>query len=481
MKALRNVIAFLLLQVTFLSHAYEIVGYAPAYVGEKVTLYTYQDYITMTRMKLGEGQVSAKDSLFHIDLKVGTTIQGIIEIGNTEAPLYLAPNTSYDIYFPKVQGQPISFQNQYTDIVFFGLDTTDINYRILQYNLWFDTYIAYHEREIARGQFMAYLDTFMIYAADAYKDVQDEYFITYVRYNIGELQQSFGGNSKGANRMGTYINFIEPFPVYYENDQYMRFFKSFYSKDFSDYPPDMLAEINMAIYNASPTRLMTALKKDIFLSKPEIREMVMINQLGKQYYERNDTKRPVLMMLDSIANHAKFMVNATIAKNVITYLTSLEPGFPAPVIDLEIAPDNDEHITWKKYEGKFVYLNFFETWNDQSIKEMRIMADLRRDYGPYVEFLSVCTDKKREDFDKYMKENPDYDWDIVYVGSDSPMKEDYKVQNVPTYFLIDQSGFIAMAPAPTPAPDGEYESIDKTFFYIKRALTQTDGKRVGER
>jgi thiol-disulfide isomerase/thioredoxin len=480
MRALRTTILILLLHSVAIAQSNEIVGYAPAYVGEKVTLYTYQDYITRTRMKLAEGEVSKKDSLFHLDIKIGTTIQGVIEIGNTEAPMYLAPNSSYDIYFPKIEGKPISFQNQHTDIVFFGLDTTDINYRILQYHLWFDTFIAYHERDIARGQFLTYLDTFMIYAADAYKDVEDEYFLTYVRYNVGEMQQSFGGNARSSKRMETFLNYIEPFPVYYENDQYMRFFKGFYSKSFKDYPPDVEAEINMAIYNASPTRLMAALRKDLFLSNPEVRETVMIDKLGKQYYERNDQKRSILVMLDSISNYAKYRVNATIAKNVLSYLTSLEPGFPAPTINLLNEGDSLDPITWKTFEGKFVYLNFFETWNDRSIREMKIIAELKKKYGEYISFLSVCTNKSKADFEKYMDENPAYDWDVVYVGSDSPLKEDYRVQNVPTYFLIDQSGFIALAPAPTPAPDGEYESIDKTFFYIKRALTPTDGKRVGD-
>jgi hypothetical protein len=458
----------------------EIVGYAPAYAGEKVTLYTYQDYVTMTRVKLSEGYVSEEDSLFHLDLKTGATIKGVIEIGKTEAPMYLAPNTSYDVYFPKVEGQPISFQNNHTDILFFGLDSTDINYRILQYHLWFDTYIAYHEMDIARGQFLTHLDTFMIYASEAYKDVKDEYFLTYVRYDIGEMQQSFGGNNKSSKRMETFLNFIEPFPVYYENDKYMKFFRGFYSKGFKDFPPMVETEINMAIYNASPTRLMAALKKDVFLSNPEIREMVMIDQLGKQYYKRNDQKRNILVMLDSISRHAKYQVNATIANNVMTYLTSLEPGFPAPSIHFPNEEDSLKPITWGTYEGKFVYFNFFETWNTKSVSEMKIIHDLKKQYGEFISFLSVCTDADEAKFDKFVADNPAYDWDIIYVGDKSPLKADYRVQHVPSYFLIDQSGFIAVSPAPTPSPDGEYESIDKTFFYIKRAMSPTGGNRVGK-
>lgn len=455
-----------------------IKGFAPEFVGQKVELFTYQDYITMTRVKLGEALVSETDSIFEIDVQVGTTIKGLIQIGKTEATFYLAPKSSYEIYFPKAKSQAISFQNLKTEVMFYGLDSLDVNYRILQYNQWFDSYIAYHEKDIARGQFLAYLDTFKIYAADAYADVKDEFFLTYVRYNIAEMEQTFGGNSKSSRRLNTFINFIEPFPVYYDNDQYMSFFRGFYSKSFDDYVPDVEAEINMAIYHASPTRLMSALKKDVFLSSPEIRETVMIDQLGKQFYIRNDQKRSILIMLDSLSKFASTQVNATTAKNVKGYLTSLEPGFPAPPINFTKA-DSSDVLTWKSFRGKFVYINFFETWNDQAKTDMEIIKGLTKKYGEYVSFISICTDEKESSFSEYVNNHKDYDWDIFYEGQSSQLKTDFRVKIVPSYYLIDQSGFIAISPAPGPSPDGEYESIDKTFFYIKKALTEPEYNGIG--
>lgn len=478
MRLLTTYFVLLFLAISVPARANKITGFAPDFVGQKVELYTYQDYITMTLVKLGDGVVSESDSMFSIEVEIGTTIKGLLQIGKTEAPLYLGPGADYQVYFPKASDQAISFQNLKTEVMFYGLDSTDINYKILQYNQWFDAYIAYHETDIARGQFLAYLDTFKIYAADAYKDVKDEYFLTYVRYNIAEMEQTFGGNSVSTSRLNTFLNFIDPFPVYYENDQYMSFFRGFYSKNFDDYVPDVEAEINMAIFNASPTKLMSALKKDVFLSKPEIRETVMIDQLGKQYYMRNDQKRSILIMLDSLSNFASTQVNATTAKNVKLYLTSLEPGFPAPQISF-IKDASADPITWKSYRGKFVYLNFFETWNDQAKTDMLIIEGLKKKYGEYVSFISVCTDEKKATFDSYMLEHKEFDWDIFYEGQTSAIKTDFRVKMVPSYFLIDQSGYMAISPAPSPAPDGEYESIDKTFFFIKKTLTEPQYNGIG--
>lgn len=349
-------------------------------------------------------------------------------------------------------------------MMFFGLDSTDINYRILEYTQWFDMFVAYHFKNISTGNFSTYLDTFKVDVQNAYKDVNDEYFITYVRYNIAEMEQVFGAGKNSNSKLETYLNYIEPFPIYYENDQYMKFIKRFYTQDFEDYIPDVEMSINLAIHYSSPTNLMQALRKDLFLARPDIREMVMIDKLGKAFYKYIDSKQNILTILDSVQNHAKYPVHATIAKNVKSYLTKLEYGFPAPHISLRDSADNE--VTWAKYKGKYVYFNFFATWNEQSLTDMRVIRDLRKKYNDDITFLSVCVDKDREQYEKFLKDNPDMDWDIIYVGEDEKLMNAYDAKTVPAYYLIDHEGFIIYAPAPGPSPDGEYDSIEITFFEI---------------
>jgi len=455
---------------------YEIVGYAPRFVGQAVTLYTYLDYVTMTKIKIGEGMVSPKDSLFHIDLKNKKTIKGIIEIDKTESEIYLAPNTSYDIYFLKAVGQPDGFQNKKTEIVYFGLDSNDINFKIIQYHTWFDTFVSLHHAAIGSSNFHMYLDTFKVDVQNYYKEENDEYFLTYVRYNIAEMDQAF--NSTGQTRLNIFLTYIDPFPVYYENDQYMRFLNRFYSDEFGDYIPEIESSVFNALANSSPEQLMAALKKDLFLVNPEIREIIMVAKLGRAYYNEPLFRRNILTILDSVSNFAKFEHSSVIAQNVKKYVTSIEYGFPAPHILLH--GTKGDTITWDKYKGKFVYFNFFETWNEAAITEMRIIGELRLKYDEDIAFLSVCTDKDSAKFNAFKRDNPTLDWDIIYVGRNEELMNAFEVVTVPSYFLIDQDGFIILAPAPRPSPDGEYESIDKTFFIIHKALHPELHKKIGE-
>src|SRR5690606_22060553 len=138
-------------------------------------------------------------------------------------------------------GQPDGFQTKKTEIVYFNLDSTDINFRIIQYNSWFDMFVAMHQNSIGKANFHTYLDTFKVDVQAAYKDIDDQFFLTYVRYNIAEMDQAF--NTKGETRLNTFLTYIKPFPVYYENDQYMRFVKRFFAEDFGDYVPDIETSI----------------------------------------------------------------------------------------------------------------------------------------------------------------------------------------------------------------------------------------------
>lgn len=453
-------------------------GYAPEFVGKKVILYTYQDYITMKRVQIGEGIVAKEDSMFHVNYTIKSTIKGIVEIDNYEADLYLTPETEYLVYFPKSKALP-GATNAQTSMYFSDLDTLDINYLILQYQQWFDTYILYHERDIAKGGFIACLDTFATYASKAYEHIDNPFFITYVRYDLAEMQQTNGGIGKSQKRLETYLKYIDPFPVYFENDRYMKFLRAFYDKEFREYLPVTEQEILLAISKSSPRLLMKALNRDIFLAKPELRELIMIDKLGKAFYRELDFRPNILTILDSVANYSTVAYNANVALNVKNYITKLEPGYPAPAMNIKL--DNREPITWANYQGKFVYLNFFATWNERSVYDMEIISKLILKYDADITFISICNDEDSAAFKDFMAAHPKYNWDIYFLGANNSLASAFNVSSFPAYFLIDQDGFIFSAPALAPSPNGEYQSVDKTLYDIQRALHPKENPRVGER
>ncbi len=469
MKKFLYILLFLLSFNLTIAQSDSIVGYAPEFLGQKVTLYTIDDYLTMTRVKLSEGEVSLKDSIFRLSNPVKFTVKAFIEIANTETELYLQPNQSYAIGYPKPQNLVSSFVNQKIETVFYGLDSTDINYKVLQYNQWLDKYIYYHQKDITQKGFAPYLDTFKIYAYKAYKNEKNAYFLNYVRYNIAMMEQVKKNRKNKNAKLNTFLEYIKPYPVFVYNDQYMQFIKSFYPKDFEGFLPNIKASILLAIDHASPTRLMKALGQDYFLQKTNLRELIMVNMLGNSYYKRGFDRKNILTILDSVSRFAIYKPNAIASKNMIKFLTKIEKGYPAP--QFTIIQQNDT-IALSKYKGKFLYINFFASWNENSVKEMKIISELKNKYGNYVDFLSLSTDRTKQEFNNYKNQNKNYNWDIIYIGKNSDILKQYNVKTIPAYFLINPDGFIAMSPALSPSPNGEYKSIENTFEYIKSVYSQ---------
>ena len=451
-----------------------ITGYAPQFIGQNVKLYAYSDYITMTRITLFETVVDT-NSLFKIPNQSKSTNKVIVEISNTEAELFIAPNTNYSIKYFKPKDAPISFANQKVELIFYDLDSTDVNYRILQYNQWLDTYIYYNRYNIKKYGFSPYLDTFKIYAYDAYKDLKSPYFINYVRYNIATMERTKVSSRQKKAKANTYLEYIHPFPVYSNHDQYMKFIKSFYPKDFETLLPQVKASVYLALDAKSPSKLSKALKKDPIFQIEELRELMMVNMLGNSYYKRGYDRSSIVTILDSVSRFSKFKPNARTAHNMLVYLTKMEHGYPAP--ELLMKNKNGDMVSWGTFKGKFIYVNFFASWNQTSVTEMNLIKELKMKYGEDIAFVSFCTDKTVEKYDEYMANNPKIDWDVFYLGENHDLIEQFNVKSIPQYFLIDQEGFIALAPAKSPSPNGEYKSIDETFFYIRSEIHRQPPRR----
>jgi thiol-disulfide isomerase/thioredoxin len=195
---------------------------------------------------------------------------------------------------------------------------------------------------------------------------------------------------------------------------------------------------------------------------------VRVNMLGNSYYKKGYNRQNLITILDSVRVFSKYKTNSVAAKNMLVYLTKLESGYPAPEINIEVA--TNEYLNWGNFEGKYIYVNFFANWNQTSLNEMKVIKDLELKHGENIEFVSFSTDKTRSEFDEFIKNNPEYKWNIVFLGENHELLERFNVKTIPAYYLIDQKGFIAQSPAKSPSPNGEYLSIDKTFYDINKRL-----------
>lgn len=118
------------------------------------------------------------------------------------------------------------------------------------------------------------------------------------------------------------------------------------------------------------------------------------------------------------------------------------------VSEKQIAPSFEIlGVTGKKtvlndYKGKTVVLNFFNTWNADSVKEMPYfmeVGNMYKDKG--VEMMYVCPGETKNEVTEYIKNNPISNVNIL-LDANGEVAKNYKVEATPTTYIIDRDGNI---------------------------------------
>jgi thiol-disulfide isomerase/thioredoxin len=463
-----------------------IEGTAPEYSGKKITLLKYQEYISFSLETVSETTISESGN-FKFDLDSTGSFEAILQIDDVRGLMYIQPEATYKIMFPKEHFRPgfgKTLQNNYVQLVFEDLSKDDINYLIHDFNYEYDEFIGRNHIYMRHAIFKTYLDSFKIHLKEIYSDVNDIYFLDYVKYGIAGLEQiaiDRRGDVKGdpaLNRLFIYNDYIINRPVRYNNNEYMVFFDQFYKRNFK--LADFLDPIIDAINNkASYAAIMKILERDIYLKMDRVRELVLIKGLAEVYYDPTYLPTNVLYILDTVMRNSKYDEHRTITNNMINKLTKLDIGFEAP--EFKLKDQRDSLITIEKYRGKFVYLDFWATWCKPCVTEMGLIPELKEKYGKYIEFVSINIDSDPAKMQQFLKTHPKLKWNFTHFSDDPSVKEKYDIRALPAYFLIDPDGDIYQAPAYTPSPNGTFKSIANTFADIKRKMDTDKGWQVGDK
>lgn len=444
-------------------------GFAPAYIGKKVEIFGIQDYLSFTESLIASSVVT-KDSTFSIQFECSKTQKVIVKSNNNKAYLYIQPNASYEVYLPeKDKYDPYRPAGNTVELSFYGLDSLDINYKILGFQRWEDDFIGtyYYSKKANGVEFAIQLEKFKTNVEKAYVSDTNTFFKTFVKFSIASLDEIQQAGAR--NRYEKHDFYIKFSPVSYENDAYMEYISKFYA----NITPRLSFETNnnvyLAIMKSSPTQLMKALGGEYTLINLRIREMMMIRMLSEVYYSGDFPQSNIITIIDSVANHAIFKDSKIISKNIKNRLLELVPGGKAPALAL-LAADSTVK-TFESYANKHIYLHFFDPSNTDNTIDIPFLNALQDKYIGDIQFITIY--KKRDSFtDQEKKAIESIKWEAFAVEEDDPIFNAYHIMSFPSYVLLDGYGYIVASPALGPRPNGEGINVDKTFFYIRKVRSE---------
>jgi len=442
-----------------------------SHINKRIDVYTYQDLVTKLKLKEATDTIGA-DGYFELKFHSGITQPVFVQIDNYIGKLYVRPDYVYGILFPEIDEQFKYYENAElpVNLSLIGGDTTELNMLILDYEaLYTDVFTPKGNQFLTPRMLFKRADSLKTLCDERYSKIKDPYFINYYTYQIAGINASLSRGEKAL------INaFIANKKIQYHNYEYMSFFAQCFNNYLNAMASSKKGTTLYKIINqdASLQALNDFCKGDQFLKNDSLRELVIIRNLWDMYFNPEFNTEAIEAITSKINTTTKIEEHKLLTDYMLKNFFKMQPGLPAPMFFARGRFGGLE--SFEKAKGRWTYLNFFSTKNNETLKEMAKIADLRKKYKDKLNFVSVCLDDSLNSFMEYIKQNPKYDWPIWFNtvgGITQTAKELYNVIGTEAYFLINNSGTLALSPATAPSKGIEYKF--NAIFKVKKKTTKT--------
>lgn len=456
----KSIIFILLISFHLLSVAQKVTirGSAPSYEYNEISVWVTSDYISNIQHQL---TYSVVDSLgnFLLELDTKEIQQVTLKIDKKIASMFIEPDANYEVVFFRPDSTTYQNPNIEQDVkLSIKLKSkTEINALTMDYDKRFDDFLSFYYPSFVKRSPEKAIDSFKLAIHNYYAAVKNNYLTTYVTYSIATMEEKIKKSEKKL-----FSTYLERRPIQYTNPEYMNFFNAFYKQKLQRLA---LSKIGDAIYfqindRGSYEGILHVLQRDPFLQNDTIAELVLLKGMKESYYDGTFKKSSIVPILQQIKAESKIVIHQQIAGNILNSFSKLKPGATAPHFTL---PDKNgvtaslDELRAKKY----VYVTFFSSSCTECMQQMKVLPSLKKTYGERINFVSISIDKSPEELRDFCAKNPKYDWFFLFDNTRGILKEDYEIQTLPSYFLINPEGKFVQVPAESPNED-----IDRAFYDI---------------
>jgi hypothetical protein len=428
-----------------------------SHINKTITVYTYQDFVTKLKLKEATDTIGS-DGYFELKFYSKITQPVFVQIDNYIGKLYGKPDYVYGILFPEVDEKFKYYENAEmpVNISIIGRDTTELNMLILDYEeLYTNIFTPKDNQFLTHKMLFKRADSLKMECDKRYVRINDDYFINYYTYQIAGINANLSRGEKFLIQ-----NFIIGKKIQYHNYEYMSFFGACFANYLNGMASSKKGTSLYQIINVNNNlqELHKFCQSDPFLKNDSLREMVIIKNLWDLYFNPEFNQEAIQSMVSKINLQTKVEEHKLLTDYLLKNFFKMQPGTPAPMFFARNKAGNLESS--EKLKGKWTYLNFFSTKNNESLKEMGKIAGLKKKFGDKINFVSICVDDSINSYTNYLKQNIKYDWPIWFnnIGSvKQTAKELYGVVGSESYFLINNFGTIALSPATSPSKGIEYK------------------------
>ena len=430
--------------------------------GEEVRLIATSDLLTNKQVTVATDVIS-RNGKFKLSYKTNQIELVQLAIRTSKTEFYVAPGHLYQL---EVNADPQLF-NLLTPEEYDGglrikrlnFDTTDLNFKINRFESYLHDAIGYYFRRLHQYDKNA-SDTIKLLLQENFpvQYTPDNFYHSYIYYSIGCIDQIILHKTSDS----LYHRYFDNEYILYDNPAYMVLFKKSY-KEYLYFSSQIAKAVLNEHINALPDyfALFNAVGKDKMLVNERIRELVIIYNLWDFFYREEFNPNNILQLLQFINKSTHFPEHQKIINNILDNIEQKQAN--QAIKEVVLKKENGEKVRLKDFQGKWVYLQFYNIHCLTCMQEMMIIKELRNKYKDSIEFISVSIDISREDFVAFMKDYSLFDWPFVHFDGQYDWLRNMNINSIPDNILINSQGDIEQRYAPD-ITDKLSERLARLFY-----------------
>jgi peroxiredoxin len=442
-------------------------GVAPDYAGVTIDLMTYSNQISYSEKKISSCKVSA-DGSFSFTVEASQPTMIFAHTGVYLVYLFIEPGAKYTVQLPpRLEKKPEEKLNPYFEEKQVHLIVkeciknnnpvslqNELNFYIRSFDDYYGPYMAKYAFNVASQRQEADRDSSIIKIKALFADNENQFYNDYKNYKIGFLQfMSLQNKSRAISSL-----YFSNKPILYNNPAYTELFNQVFDKYFLYFGRTSKGK---AIYDdinsmRSYSKLKNTLSGNDVLQNDSLKELVILKGLYDGFYAVDFSRGALLTVLDSLIASTKIDIHKQIGFEIREKVTKLLTGYYPP--SFKLYDQNDKLRSLDDFKGKYTYIMFCTTQNYACITEFEQLKKLYEKHADKLNIITILADDNFSESKKFIsgKQLP---WTFLHYGNTPEVLKEYDVRALPTYFLLDKEGKMAISPAPSPS-----ENFEMSFF-----------------
>jgi peroxiredoxin len=446
-----------------------IYGSAPEYKDYAIVFRHFQNFINHRQEELFTIEVD-DNGAFEFSFPLEETTYAFADIGRFRGFIYLTPGQEYHIKLPPFkplsQSQKLNpfFKHEQVVIGILNEDSNGLNAKIRDFDQAFNRKLNKYAVKLLTTKNKS-LAQGVIDSLETDFPSDNDFFREHKHFRYARLAMLASRNKE----QDVIKKYFSDKPVQFNMPAYWTTFKEV----FNGYCHTFFSEHHFQRALSYRSVRDSIRSRDLF-HRPDFSEALALWIIYEGYHEKILSQKVALHLLKQCADNSGQKRISKTAAALHDRIGILMEGKDAPGFTL---PDfSGQEKTLKDFEGKFVYLNFLHTENYACRKDMKLLEKIQEDFRQNLHIVTIVVNEDFDQAKQFLEANKNtLNWHFLYFAMQGNLINNYNVQAVPLYYLIDPHGKLVMVPAPAPGENFQDAFIDQ-FKKFRRELLRKNSQ-----